>query len=36
MSVLKTYQDGMPLFVYYELPLEVFLEVWKGITYIVE
>lgn len=32
----KTYQDGMPLFVYYELPLEVFLKVWKGITYIVE
>ncbi len=31
----KTYEDGSPLFVYYELPLEVFLEVWVGITYIV-
>ncbi len=31
----KTYEDGTPLFVYYELPLEVFLEVWNGITYIV-
>ena len=32
---LKTYEDGTPLFVYYELPLEVFLEVWRGITYII-
>jgi len=28
--------EGNPLFVYYEFPLSVFMNVWKGIVYIIE
>ena len=29
-------KEGQPLFVYYEYPLEVFMNTWKGIVYMIE